>query len=83
METALDPEATENVRQRLGSERTQGKHTHTDVTKEHECQNNRMSEQIMDHNKRETQTKTRQDSEQVYSLSEERTNSHFGHNSHC
>ena len=62
METALDPEATENVRQRLGSERTQGKHTHRDVTGEHEYQNNRMSERITDNNKHEAQTKTRQDS---------------------
>ena len=32
VETASDPEATKNVRQKLWSERTQGKHKHTDVT---------------------------------------------------
>ena len=36
METALDSEATEDVRQRRGV-RTQSKHKHTDVTGEHEC----------------------------------------------
>ena len=36
METALDPEATEDMRQRRGVQ-TQSKHKHTDVTGEHEC----------------------------------------------
>ena len=43
VKNALDPEATEDVIQRLGSERTQGKHKHGDVTGEHECQTDRIS----------------------------------------
>ena len=46
METALDPEAIEDVRSRRGV-RIQGKHKHTDITGDRECRRlNRLRDNI-------------------------------------